>query len=84
MDTTRKTITLSKQQDAWIKARIESGDYTNDSEYIRDLIRRDQEQSARFMALKLAVQDGLASGESERTVRDIWDEAEERARKPRG
>ena len=44
MATKRKTITLSEQQDSWVKARIESGDYTNDSEYFRDLIRRDQEQ----------------------------------------
>ena len=28
------------------KAPIDHGDYTNDSEYIRDLIRREQERSA--------------------------------------
>ena len=31
--------------DAWVKARIATGDYTNDSEYIRALIRRDQDMS---------------------------------------
>ena len=45
MGTVRKTITLTPQQDQWIKARIAAGGFTNDSEYIRDLIRRDQEQS---------------------------------------
>jgi len=44
MGTTRKTITLTDKQDQWIKAQIASGAYTNDSEYIRDLVRRDQEQ----------------------------------------
>jgi len=78
MATTRKTITLSEQQDAWVKARIESGDYTNDSEYFRDLIRRDQEQSAKFIALKQAIDEGLAGGMSERTVGDIWKDAERR------
>ena len=58
MATKRKTITLSEQQDAWVKARIDSGDYTNDSEYFRDLIRRDQEQSAKLLALKQAIQQG--------------------------
>jgi len=82
--TTRKTITLSKQQDAWVKARIDSGDYTNDSEYFRDLIRRDQEQNAKLLALKQAIQDGLDSGVSERTVRDAWDEAERRHRAGNG
>lgn len=37
MGTVRKTITLSDQQYSWIKAQIEAGYYTNDSEYIRVL-----------------------------------------------
>jgi antitoxin ParD1/3/4 len=78
MGTTRKTITVTEQQDRWIKAQIAAGDFTNDSEYIRDLIRRDQEQNAKFRALKAAVNEGLASGATERTVREIWDEAEQR------
>lgn len=78
MATTRKTITLSEQQDAWVKSRIESGDFTNDSEYFRDLIRRDQDQNGKFLALKRAIQDGLDSGVSNRTVADIWQEAERR------
>ena len=43
MATIRKTITLSDTQDAWIKRQIAEGGFTNDSEYIRDLVRRDQE-----------------------------------------
>ena len=46
MGTVRKTITLTDKQDGWIKAQIDAGHYTNDSEYIRDLIRREQERSA--------------------------------------
>ena len=46
MGTVRKTITVTDQQDSWIKAQIDAGRYTNDSEYIRDLIRREQERSA--------------------------------------
>lgn len=42
MGTVRKTITLTDQQDKWIKAHITAGHYTNDSECIRDLIRREQ------------------------------------------
>lgn len=33
MTTIRKTITLSDTQDAWIKAQIARGAFTNDSEY---------------------------------------------------
>jgi antitoxin ParD1/3/4 len=63
MGTVRKTITLTDQQDSWIKAQIEAGHYTNDSEYIRDLIRREQERSAEIEAIRAALIEGEASGE---------------------
>ena len=80
MATTRKTITVTDQQDQWIKAQIAAGDFTNDSEYIRDLIRRDQEQNAKFHALKAAIQEGLDSGVSEATLPRIMAEVEARLR----
>jgi len=75
----RKTVTVTEQQDRWIKAQIEAGRFTNDSEYIRDLIRRDQE-SAKFRALREAIQEGLGSGVSDRTVPEIMDAVEARLR----
>ena len=63
MGTVRKTITLTDQQDRWIKAQIIAGHYTNDSEYIRDLIRREQERSAEIEAIRSALIEGEASGE---------------------
>ena len=63
MGTVRKTITLTDTQDGWIKAQIDAGHYTNDSEYIRDLIRREQERSAGIEAVRAALIDGEASGE---------------------
>ena len=78
METVRKTITFTKKQDDWIKLQIERGDFTNDSEYIRDLIRKDQVQRQKQLELERAIQEGLDSGVSEKTVEDIWREAEER------
>ena len=63
MGTIRKTITLTDQQDAWVKAQINAGHYTNDSEYIRDLIRREQERSADIEDIRAALIEGEASGE---------------------
>lgn len=63
MGTVRKTITLTDKQDAWIKAHIDAGHYTNDSEYIRDLIRREQERSAEIVAIRAALSEGESSGE---------------------
>ena len=62
MGTVRKTITLTDQQDSWIKSQIEAGHYTNDSEYIRDLIRREQERSAEIDEIRSALVEGEASG----------------------
>jgi antitoxin ParD1/3/4 len=63
MSTVRKTITLTGQQDDWIKAQIAAGHYTNDSETIRDLIRREQERAAQMDAIRAALIEGEASGE---------------------
>ena len=64
MGTVRKTITLTDQQDGWIKAQVDAGHYTNDSEYIRDLIRREQERSAETEVIRAALIEGEASGEA--------------------
>ncbi|MFW5926968.1 MAG: type II toxin-antitoxin system ParD family antitoxin [Wenzhouxiangella sp.] len=58
----RKTITLTAQQDRWVKSQIESGHFGNDSEYIRDLIRRDQQAQERLVTLRQALADGESSG----------------------
>jgi antitoxin ParD1/3/4 len=63
MATVRKTITLTDQQDGWIKAQVDAGDYTNDSEYIRDLIRREQERSAQIESVRASLIEGESSGE---------------------
>ena len=76
MGIVRRTITLTDQQDQWVSAKTAAGDFTDDSEYIRDLIRRDQEQDVRFLALKAAIQEGLDSGVSDKTVPRIMEEVE--------
>lgn len=63
MATVRKTITVTDAQDSWIKAQVDSGQYTNDSECIRDLIRREQEQRYSLEAIRSALIAGEASGE---------------------
>jgi antitoxin ParD1/3/4 len=62
MSSVRKTITLTNQQDAWIQAQIQAGLYTDDSEYIRDLIRREQERQEQLETLRAALIEGENSG----------------------
>ncbi len=65
MATVRKTITLTEQQDAWIATQIADGHYTNDSEAIRDLIRREQQRSLEIETIRQALLEGELSGEPE-------------------
>ncbi len=75
MGTTRKTITVTDQQNEWIKSRIASGAYTNDSEFLRDLLRKDQERTQKIANMQALVTEGLESGISELSVDEIWQRA---------
>jgi len=46
---------------AYIGVRVETGHYGNTSEYIRDLIRKDQEDEAK-KRLRALIEEGLQSG----------------------
>ncbi len=81
MTTVRKTITLTSQQERWVKAQIAAGRFANDSEYIRHLIRRDRQEKASFRVLQAAIREGLESGVSERTIPEFAQEAEARLRR---
>lgn len=65
MSTVRKTITLTDNQDGWIKRQIEAGHYTNDSECVRDLIRRAQAHDEEIDAIRAALIEAEQSGPAE-------------------
>ena len=71
MPTIRKAITVTDKQDDWIKSQISSGNFTNESEYIRALIRREQNADAQFLKMKAELQKGFDSGISNRTIDQI-------------
>ena len=75
MGVIRKSITFTEQQDAYVKSLIEQGYYTNDSEYVRDIIRKDQERRKRIVDLNEALIGGMESGPSDATIDSIWEEA---------
>ena len=81
MATTRKTITVTAQQDDWIKSRIAAGEFTNDSEYIRDLIRRDQARFSEIEAIRAALIEGEESGISDKTPEEVRQTVKKRLRK---
>nr|WP_321226236.1 type II toxin-antitoxin system ParD family antitoxin [uncultured Psychroserpens sp.] len=71
---------MTKKQDDWIKSQIAAGEFTNDSEYLRDLVRRDQNKNTKFSALKLAITEGIESGISTKSLPEVMKEVEARMR----
>ena len=55
----------------YIKARIENGGYASISDYVHELIRRDQAQTEEEDALRAALIKGEESGVSSRRVPQI-------------
>ena len=79
----KKSISLTEQQDRWIKTQIATGRYGNESEIFRELIRerqaREQESPEEIEAINralMAAEEGIRkSGHSEKSVDQIWKEA---------
>lgn len=80
----RKTISMPDDMGAWIEGRIKSGQYNNDSEYFRDLVRRDRERQQAEAKLLHLLEEAEASGVSDMTPQEIWDQAERRYLKKNG
>ncbi len=77
MATIRKSLTITIAQEEWIKLQIENGGFANDSEYMRHLIRLDEERNREFLITKAAIQEGYDSGMSSkiRSVDEILEAA---------
>lgn len=61
-------ISLPDEMRALVDAQVASGRYANASDYIRDLIRRNQSEKE---AIQLALLQGEQSGTSDITIQDI-------------
>ncbi|WP_438863517.1 type II toxin-antitoxin system ParD family antitoxin [Neptunicella sp.] len=61
-------ISIPDEMRAWIDAQVESGHFSNASDYIRDLIRHNQSEKD---AIKMALVEGELSGESKASVLDV-------------
>ncbi|MFC7662919.1 type II toxin-antitoxin system ParD family antitoxin [Methylorubrum suomiense] len=64
-------VSLPDPMKDWVEAQARTGRYSNASDYVRDLIRRDQERHATFAELQALITEGVASGISTRTKDDL-------------
>ena len=72
-------ISLPDQMKSWVEAQSDDGRYSNASDYVRDLIRRDQVRMEKIANMQRLVEEGFASGISDDTMDDIWKRALKRA-----
>ena len=72
-------ISLSDEMRTFVDQQVRGGSYHNHSEYVRDLIRHDQERRARERVDTLLL-EGLGSGEPVPMTRDDWREIREQVR----
>lgn len=71
MGMVKKSISVTDRQANWIKAQIETGNYGNESEVFRDLLRDCISRDAEITAIRAAIIDGEQSGVSHKTVDEI-------------
>lgn len=58
-------ISLPESMRDWVVRQTQSGHYANNSDVVRDLIRKEQQRQEKVKALQLALEKGLASGIAE-------------------
>ena len=55
-------ISLPPPMKSWAESRAKDGRYSNTSDYVRDLIRKDQEREGAIAEIQSLIDDGLESG----------------------
>lgn len=55
-------VSLPEQMKSWVEQQSAGGRFANSSDYVRDLIRRDQERGVVIAELQAAIDAGLNSG----------------------
>lgn len=70
-------VSLPDPMREWVETQVKTGEYANTSDYIRDLIRHDQQ---RWQELRAAIAQGLDSGRSVLKAEDVMAAAKARLR----
>lgn len=64
-------ISLPDDMKSWVETQATGGQYSNSSDYVRDLIRHDRERNRKIAAMQEMITAGFDSGESNRTPDEI-------------
>lgn len=74
-------VSLPDALKAVVEDRVASGEYASASDYVRDLIRKDEEAKRRWAEFDRLIQEGLDSGVSERTPQEAIEAGLEEAKR---
>ena len=58
-------VSLPDQMKDWVEDRSKTGKFANSSDYVRHLIRQDQERAEAIAEIQAEIDKGLASGIAE-------------------
>lgn len=70
-------ISLPEPMKDWVEAQARTGRYSNASDYVRDLIRRDQERAQALAELQRLITDGIERRQQPFDGRDPGDGSRE-------
>lgn len=68
-------VSLPDLMKEWVESRAETGRYANASDYVRDLIRKDQERTNKVNAMQRFVDEGLDSGIGQKSKDRLFEDA---------
>lgn len=68
---TTMNVSIPDAMKLWVEKQAHSGHYANASDYVRHLIRRDQERMAKIAHVQALVTEGLESGAGRRSMDEL-------------
>ena len=71
-------VSLPDAMKSWVEERSRSGRYSNASDYVRDLIRHDQDRIEKIARMQALVDEATTSGQGQRSMEQIEQEAQAR------
>jgi len=71
-------VSLPDAMKSWVENNARSGRYSNSSDYVRDLIRRDQERAAIIANMQKRVTEGINSGVGNHSMDELREIANKR------
>jgi len=71
-------VSLPETMKSWVESNARSGRYSNSSDYVRDLIRRDHDRAAMIANMQERVAEGINSGAGNHSMNELREIARKR------